>query len=67
MKKLEDTSKMPFGKHKGLPMSDVPAYYLHWLWENGKKSDKVCPVADYIRRNLNCLEQEAKNLIWEKE
>lgn len=62
--KLDDTSKMPFGKHKEIPMQDVPASYLHWLWINGKKEDLECPVADYIRRNLQSLRMEYKDGIW---
>ena len=46
------------------PMQDVPASYLHWLWTNGKKDDKTCKVADYIRRNLNTLKQEHRDGIW---
>lgn len=64
MKELQDTDPMPFGKHKGEPMQDVPAHYLHWLWTNGKQADKQCPVADYIRRNLNALKQENPDAIW---
>jgi len=56
LKKLEDTDKMTFGKYSGIPMQDVPASYLHWLWTNGKENDRICPVADYIRRNLNVLQ-----------
>lgn len=55
---------MPFGKFKGKPMSDVPVSYLHWLWNSGKKEDKQCAVADYIRRNLNALQMENRDLIW---
>lgn len=29
---LDDMDPMPFGKHAGRPMQDVPAQYLHWLW-----------------------------------
>lgn len=64
MKELEDTDPMPFGKHRNEPMQDVPANYLHYLWTNGKKEDKRCPVADYIRRNLSALQQEYKDGIW---
>jgi len=64
MTTLEDTDKMPFGKFKGQPMSDVDARYLHWLWTNGKSEDKNCPVADYIRRNLSALQMEYKDGIW---
>ena len=63
--RLEDTSPMPFGCHKGMYMQDVPVGYLHWLWCNGKQFDRLCPVADYIRRNLECLKRENDNLIWE--
>ena len=62
---LDDLSLMPFGKHEGTPMQDVPASYLHWLWINEKQNDRVCPVADYIRRNLNDLKTEHKDGIWE--
>jgi len=64
MTQLNDTDKMPFGKYKGEPMQDVPASYLHWLWSNGKEHDKLCQVADYIRRNKTALEQEYTNGIW---
>lgn len=55
---------MPFGKHKGEPMQDVPASYLHYIWQNGLKDDKLSNVADYIRRNLNALKMEHKDGVW---
>lgn len=61
---LSDTDKMPFGKHRGVPMQDVPASYLHWLWSNGLKDDKRSEVADYIRRNLDALKKEHTDGIW---
>jgi hypothetical protein len=64
MKQLDDTDRMPFGVHRGLPMSDVPADYFFWLWNSGKKFDKTCPVADYIRRNLDALKLEHPDGIW---
>ena len=64
MKELQDIDPMPFGKHRGALMQDVPARYLHWLWINGKQADKQCPVADYIRRNLSALKQENPDAIW---
>lgn len=62
--KLTDDSPMPFGKHKGVPMKDVPASYLHWLWTNGLERDKDSPVANYIRDNKAALELEHKDGIW---
>jgi len=39
MKELLDTDLMPFGKHKGEMMQDVPATYLHYLWTNGMRNE----------------------------
>lgn len=61
---LTDQSPMPFGKHKGDPMEDVPASYFHYLWTNGMESDHKSPVANYIRENLSALKQEYPNGIW---
>jgi uncharacterized protein (DUF3820 family) len=55
---------MPFGKHEGEWMQEVPASYLHYLWTNGKREDMRCPVADYIRRNLEALKKEHKDGLW---
>ncbi|MEO0797329.1 MAG: DUF3820 family protein [Verrucomicrobiota bacterium] len=62
---LQDTDPMPFGKHRGELMQDVPARYFHWLWNNGKSKEQFCPVADYIRRNLNALKLEHEDGIWD--
>jgi len=64
MTELADLSLMPFGVHKGTPMQDVPARYLHWIFTNGGTHDKKSPVMDYIRRNLNSLKQEYPDGIW---
>jgi len=55
---------MPFGKHKGTPMQDVPASYLHYLWVNGMKNEKS-PVANYIRSRLDALKKEHPDGIWD--
>lgn len=66
MNKLQDTDLMPFGQHKGKPMQDVPATYLHYLWtQRGLKDDKYNPVADYIRRRKAVLEMEFIDGIWD--
>ena len=59
MNALTDISPMPFGKHTGLAMKDVPASYLNWLWNNGQKDNKpgVSAIADYIRSNLDALKR----------
>lgn len=58
----EDDDKMPFGKHRGIPISDVPASYLHWLWGQRPMSDKKLEA--YIRNNLSSLKQEHPDGIW---
>ena len=62
--KLGDNDPMPFGKYEGKPMQDVPASYLHWLWTSGKRDDKACAVANYIREHLDALALEHKDGIW---
>ena len=56
--KLTDISPMPFGKHKGTQMANVPASYLIWLYDNDKCSVEV---REYIEDNLRVLKQEIKN------
>lgn len=65
MKELTDLCPMPFGVHRTKPMQEVPASYLHWLWTQGKKFDRHCPVACYIRKNLESLKKEHTDGVWE--
>lgn len=53
---LNDYSKMPYGKHKGKQLIDVPADYLLWLYYNNKASPSV---KQYIEDNLEVLKKEA--------
>lgn len=55
---------MPWGTHKGKPMQDVSAKYLHWLWTEKELEIEESPVANYIRENLNALKQEYTDGIW---
>lgn len=67
-KQLTDTDAMPFGKHRGELMQDVPASYFHWLWTNDRDPMSLKasfdPVANYIHRNLTALKQEHPDGIW---
>jgi len=56
-KPLEDEDRMPFGKFKDERMIDIPASYFLFLWNNGMESE-TGGVADYIRNNLDRLEDE---------
>ena len=54
---LTDKSPMPFGKHKGVEMANVPADYLIWLYENEKCTDEV---REYIEDNMDVLKIEVR-------
>lgn len=53
---MTDTDLMPWGKHKGKAMINVPADYLLWLLANNKCAGEV---KKYIEYNLDVLEKEA--------
>lgn len=52
MQILTDICPMPYGKHKGVAMANVPADYLLWLHDNDKCTS---PVAKYIDDNMDVL------------
>lgn len=52
MAKFNDDSLMPWGKHKGVRLTEVPDQYLLWLYKARKaKGD----VLDYIEDNLDAI------------
>jgi uncharacterized protein (DUF3820 family) len=55
---LKDTDLMPWGKHAGVKMANVPASYLLWLYEEGKCSGDV---KNYIKDNLEVLQFQRLN------
>lgn len=55
---LTDQSPMPYGKHQGTAMANVPAQYLLWLYENQKCTHEV---REYITDNLDALRLEIHN------
>ena len=65
VQRFNDLTPMPWGMHAGIPMQDVPASYMFWLWSSrGFEHDMVNPVAIYIRDNLSAFEQEYEDGIW---
>lgn len=64
LKPLADQSPMPFGKYAGRVMRDVPARYLHWLW-NQPNVNPDSPVMLYIRENLEGLMMEHPYGTWD--
>jgi uncharacterized protein (DUF3820 family) len=55
---IQDTDLMPWGKHKGIKMANVPSSYLLWLLENNKCSGDV---KQYIEDNLEVLQFQRAN------
>lgn len=49
--------RMPFGKHKGENIEEVPADYLVWLYEN--KEDLYGDIKEFIDDNLEDLRVQA--------
>lgn len=54
---MEDTDLMPYGKHKGTAMANIPAADLIWLYENNRTSKDV---RQYIEENMDVLKEEIK-------
>lgn len=52
---MTDNSLMPFGKHKGQKMANVPPDYLICIYENNKCTAEV---AKYIADNLDVIKAE---------
>lgn len=62
MEKFNDNTPMPFGKHKGEALINVPASYLLWYWEkNGGKLQHNSPLSVYIHENIEVIQRDAKN------
>lgn len=57
---MNDKSKIPFGKHKGERLIDVPASYLLWLETQDFVAEKFPDLYEYIMDNLDGLEQESR-------
>ena len=64
-KRVEDDTIMPWGKHKGDAVQDVPASYLLWLDDEMKKSSsRRSPFHNgllvYINENRDILEKQVR-------
>jgi Uncharacterized protein conserved in bacteria len=58
---LVDTDKMPWGRHKGKRMMDIPPAYLRWLYydiqQNGI-TERNDVVYNYIYNSKDALAEE---------
>ncbi len=60
---LDDDASMPFGEHVGERMSDVPADYLLWLWDDGVHAQPERPIHKYIRNTWKALLSDSPDTI----
>lgn len=63
MSALTDDSLMPFGKHKGKRLDQVPASYLLWLWDDGwwQRADE--PLGAYLADCFSALCEECPDYL----
>jgi uncharacterized protein (DUF3820 family) len=57
MEELTDESPMPYGKHKGVAMANVPADYLLYMYNQDMLTEEV---SAYVEDNMDVLEQEVR-------
>ena len=56
---LTDESPMPFGKHKGTTMANVPAKYLQWAKEKLYPNNPAAKdVLKYVMDNWDAIKKE---------
>lgn len=62
MTRFTDNTVMPFGKHKGRLLKDVPPDYLLWLYDKMRIDEKPggikMKLMAYVAANRECLEKE---------
>ena len=56
---MNDDDPMPFGKHKGRKMSEVPARYLDWLRDQDWLAQWP-DVRSYVEDNETVLDEELR-------
>lgn len=58
---MKDSDLMPFGKHKGEKLGDVPASYLLWLGDQPDVKQRHPELYAYIESGRVHLEKESKS------
>jgi len=53
-----DNTLMPFGKHRGTPLKDVPAGWLDWFMDQDWAEEKWPRLVEYCNGNIHAIEQE---------
>ena len=62
---LHSDMLMPFGKHRGKKLKEVPIDYLFWVYTNMEKKDWNRGVLVYIKKNLERLQKKLPGK-WER-
>lgn len=57
-KKISDDTPMPFGKHKGTKLKDVPAHYLLWAYDEDWFEKQYPKIWRYIDLHFDLLCEE---------
>ena len=57
-----DSTPMPWGKHKGVALANVPDSYLLWIWESFLPSTRASnkQLFKYIADNLDAIKANIK-------
>lgn len=60
--KFTDETPMPWGKHKGDKLADVPDSYLLWILDNPAiDRQRNAALFAYIEENLDAIQANIKN------
>lgn len=49
---MTDTDLMPFGKHKGTAMANVPDEYLKWFWKENVRAWRMGALSGQWQRAI---------------
>ena len=60
---MTDDDLMPFGKHQGIPLKDVPDDYLLWLY-NQDIHPKYSDLEDYLEENIDSIKANINKNRW---
>lgn len=57
---LTDQSKMPFGKHKGKTLAEIPDHYFVWLYDDGVQGDLRVYIEESVPAIANSINRKPK-------
>lgn len=57
-KETDEENVMNFGKYKGEKMTDIPDWYMKWIWETIEEKPHSKKVLNYIRENFDFSKED---------